>query len=211
METYILLEGIENAPAERFRLRRVFGAGTRKRKRRCRRAQDVGLWDVAGHARASDSLYQNAGGARRQPRYLNDASNDAGAMEICGRGLLLLTVTLRDEQNDLVFRQGCIDGSEESGPSNEEGDDYIRKNDNIPKRQDRNPVRGRNTFIVALENLGHAEAIRWRGVTVTATEEYQLRAVGGAASSREPAGSYPQNPLSGSSHPLAAPPKAPSW
>ena len=90
-------------------------------------------------------------------------------MKIGRRRLLLFTVTLSDEQDDLVFRQCRLDGSERGGAPDEQRDDYIGENDDIPKRQDRNSIRCRDGFIVALEDLRHARVGRRRKVVETAT------------------------------------------
>src|SRR5438105_5302386 len=80
VETYILLEGVENASAERLRLGSVLGRGSLERKRRCRSAQDVPRRDVARDASAGDAFDQNARCAGRQTRDLHDSTDDAGAM-----------------------------------------------------------------------------------------------------------------------------------
>jgi hypothetical protein len=74
-------------------------------------------------------------------------------MQIGSRGFLLLTVSLGNEQNDLVFGECGFDCRERGGPPNQERNDYIWENDNIPKRQDRNPVRRRDALVVSLKNL----------------------------------------------------------
>jgi hypothetical protein len=84
-------------------------------------------------------------------------------MEI-GRGrLLLLTVALCDQQQDLVFRQRGFDCREGSWSPHQKWDNYIGENDNIPKRQDRNPVRRRDALIIALESLSYASFLRLIG------------------------------------------------
>jgi hypothetical protein len=74
-------------------------------------------------------------------------------MQVSGRGLLLLAVPLSDEQDDLVLGEGCLDGSKRRGAPDEERNDYIGENDNIPQRQDRNPVRRRDALVVPLKSL----------------------------------------------------------
>jgi hypothetical protein len=75
-------------------------------------------------------------------------------MEIGCRRLLLLPIPLGDKQDDLVFGERCFDCCERRWPPNEQWNDYIGENDNIPKRKDRNAVRRRDALVVALEGLG---------------------------------------------------------
>jgi hypothetical protein len=77
-------------------------------------------------------------------------------VQIGGCRLLLFTVSLRNEQDDLVLGQRGFDRCERCGPPDEERDDYIGENDNIPKRKDRDPVRRRDALVVALESLRQA-------------------------------------------------------
>jgi hypothetical protein len=74
-------------------------------------------------------------------------------MQIGSGRLLLLSVALGDEQDDLVFRERGLDRRKRRGAANQKRNDYIGENDNIPKRKDRNPVRRRDAFIVALKYL----------------------------------------------------------
>jgi hypothetical protein len=74
-------------------------------------------------------------------------------VQIGSRGLLLLAIALRDEENDLVFREGGFDGGKRCRPSDQERDYYVGENDNIPKREDRNAVRRRDGLIVPLKSL----------------------------------------------------------
>jgi hypothetical protein len=74
-------------------------------------------------------------------------------VKVSGGRLLLLSVALSDQQNDLVFREGSLDCCERRRATYEERDDYIGENDNIPKRKDRNPVRRRDALVVALKSL----------------------------------------------------------
>jgi hypothetical protein len=153
MEADVLLERIHHAPAQRFGLRDVRWTRPFEREGRSGRSQDVACGDVAGYASASDSFDEDARGPGGKSRHLDDASDDAGAVEISSRWLLLLAVTLCDEQDDLVLGQRCLDGSKRRGAPNEERNDYIGENDNIPQRQDRNPVRRRDALVVPLKSL----------------------------------------------------------
>jgi hypothetical protein len=74
-------------------------------------------------------------------------------VQVSGGRLLFLSVSLRDEQNDLVLGESSLDGGQRRGTSHQERDDYIGKNDNIPKRKDRNTVRRRDALVVALKSL----------------------------------------------------------
>ena len=122
------------------------GRGTPRRATRCA--------DVAGDRGASDSLDQHSRRAGGKPGYLYDSTDDAGAVQV-GRGrLLLLSVALRDQENDLVFRERGLDGGEGCRPTDQQRDYYIGENDNIPKRKDRNPVRRRDALVVPLKNWG---------------------------------------------------------
>ncbi len=153
METDVLLERVHHAPAQRFRLRDVFETRPFERERGRGRPQDVTGGDVAGHAGARDSFDQDAGGARRKPRYLNDSTDDAGPVQVSRGGLLLFAVALGDQQDDLVLRQRGFDGGKRRRTANEEGNDYIGENDDIPQRQDRYPVRRRDALVVPLKSL----------------------------------------------------------
>src|SRR6267378_8166773 len=128
-------------------------AGSIERKRRHRRAKDVAGRHVAGYSRAGDSFHEDPRGAGGKPRHLNDATYYPCAVQVSGGGLLLLSVPLRDEQNDLVLGESCLDCGQRRGTSHQERDDYIGKNDNIPQRKDRNPVRRRDALVVALKSL----------------------------------------------------------
>jgi hypothetical protein len=75
-------------------------------------------------------------------------------MEVSRRGLLLFAVALRDQQNDLVFRERGLDCGKRSWSPNEKRNDYIGENDDIPQRQNRNPVRRGDALVIPLENLG---------------------------------------------------------
>ena len=149
----VLLERVHHAPAQRFRLRNVLRTGPIERERGCGRPQDVSSWDVASDAGAGDPFNEDARGARRKARYLNNPSDDARPMQISRRGLLFLAVALGDEQDDLVLREGGLDRGERGRTSNEEGNDYVGENDNIPQRQDRNPVRRRDALVIPLKDL----------------------------------------------------------
>jgi hypothetical protein len=84
-------------------------------------------------------------------------------VQVRRRRLLFLAVALGDKQQDLVFRQRCFDSGQRSWSPYEQGDNYIGENDNIPKRQDRNPVRRRDAFVIALESLSYASFLRLIG------------------------------------------------
>jgi hypothetical protein len=83
---------------------------------------------------------------------LHNASDHARAVEIGSGWLLLFTVALGDEQDDLVFRERGFDGRERSRSPNEQRDYYIGENDNIPKRKDRNAVRRRDALVIPLKD-----------------------------------------------------------
>jgi hypothetical protein len=78
-------------------------------------------------------------------------------MQVCRCRLLLLAVALRDEQQDFVLSQRCLDGRQGCRAPDEKRDHYIRENDNIPKRQNRNPVRRRDGLVIALKD--------WQGLS----------------------------------------------
>src|ERR1700737_1138986 len=152
VEADVLLERVEDPSTKRL------GLGIRcprsfERKRRDRRAQDVAGRDVAGDPRAGDSFHEDARGTGRQPRDLDDAPDYARSVQIGSGRLLLLSVTLRHEQNDLVLGESSLDGRQRCWTSHQERDHYIGKNDNIPKRKDRDPVRRRDALVVALKSL----------------------------------------------------------
>jgi hypothetical protein len=149
----ILFERIHHAPAERFRLGDILGARTFEREGRGGGPQDISGGDVAGHPGAGDSFDENTRRACRQARNLYHASDDARPVEVGGRRLLLFAVALRDQQNNLVFCQRRLDSRERSRASDEKGDDYIGENDDIPQRQDRNPVRRGDRLVIPLKNL----------------------------------------------------------
>src|SRR6266545_4345018 len=83
-------------------------------------------------------------------------------MKIRRGGLLLFAVALRDEQEELVLRHCGFYGGEGGSPADEERDDDIRENDNIPERQHRDAIGCRNAFVVPLEYLGHVLETRER-------------------------------------------------
>ena len=87
-----------------------------------------------------------------------NGGTSACTMEISGCRLLLLAVPLRNEQKNLILCQRGFDCRQRRGPPDEERNDYVRKNDNIPKRQNRDPVRRRDGFIVALKSLSHGSS-----------------------------------------------------
>jgi hypothetical protein len=153
METDVLLERVHHAPAERFSFCDVLRTRTLEREGCCGRSQDIAGGDVASDAGAGDSFDEDARRAGRKARYLNDAPDYPRPMQVSRRGLLLLAVALRDEQDDLVLGERCLDGGKGCRTPNEQGDDYIGENDNIPQRQDRNPVRRRDALVVPLKSL----------------------------------------------------------
>src|SRR5437868_12116693 len=138
-------------------------------------------------------------------------------MQIRGGGLPLFPVALRDEEDDLVFGEPGFDRRERCRTPDQKGDDYIGKNDDIPKRQDRNPVRRRDGFIVALESLGQDRSEAGAQRMVTATYDYRPGALGGAAGGcgllRDVHGDFFEEERATfsilGSEPLAAPPTAP--
>jgi hypothetical protein len=154
VEADVLLEGVENATAECFGLRYILGSRTFEREGRSRGPQNIAGGDVTGDAGAGDSFNQNACRSGGKPRHLHHSSDNAGAMKVSGGGFLLFAVALRNQQNQLVFRQRCLDRSQGCRPSNEQRNYYIRENDDITERQDRDPVRSRDGLIVTLEDLG---------------------------------------------------------
>ena len=68
--------------------------------------------DVARDARPGESLDENARATVRESRYLKNASENAGAMEVSSSGLLRLAFLLRDEENELVAFDCRIDRGE---------------------------------------------------------------------------------------------------
>jgi hypothetical protein len=74
-------------------------------------------------------------------------------MQVSRRGLLLLAVPLSDEQDDLVLGERCLNGGKRCRTPNEQGNYYIGENDDIPQRQDRNPVRRGDALVIPLKDL----------------------------------------------------------
>jgi hypothetical protein len=108
---------------------------------------------VARDAGAGDSFDEDARGAGREPGDLHDPPDDPGSVQVSGRWLLLLSIALGDEKDDLVLRHRRFDCGQRRRSPHEEGNYYIGENDDIPKRQDRDAVRRRDAFVVALKSL----------------------------------------------------------
>jgi hypothetical protein len=83
-------------------------------------------------------------------------------VQIGRRGFLLFSVALCDEQENLVLCQRRLDRGQRCRPADEQRNDYIGKDDDVTKRQDRNPVRRRNGLVVPLEGLGQPYASFFR-------------------------------------------------
>jgi hypothetical protein len=150
----VFLERVHHPAAQCLRLRRIYGARAVEREGSSGGAEYVAGGDVACHPGAGDSFHQHSRRACRKPGHLHDAADDAGAVQVSRCGFLFLSVALGDQQNELVFRERGFDGRERSRPSNEQRDDYIGENDNIPKRKDRDPVRRRDALVVAYKSWG---------------------------------------------------------
>ena len=153
VEADVLLERVHHPPAQRFSLGRTLRSRPLEWERGRGGTEHVACWYVAGDPRAGDSFDQDTRGAGGKSGDLDDPPDDAGAVQVGSGGLLLLAVALRHQENDLVLGKGRLDGGKRGRPPDEERDYYVGKNDNIPKREDRNPVRRRDGLIVPLEGL----------------------------------------------------------
>src|SRR5687768_7929118 len=96
-------------------------------------------------------------------------------MQVGGGGLLLFTVPLGNEQDQLVFGKSRLDRRKGRGPPHEQRDDNVGENDDITKRKNRDPVRCRDALVVPLKGLRQGFAWWREGAltaagTVTATE-----------------------------------------
>jgi len=152
VEADVLLERVHHPPAQCLRLGCILSARPLEREGRRGRAQHIARRDVSGDSGAGDSLDQHPRRAGGKPGYLHYLADHAGAVQVCRRGLLLLSIALRDEEDGLVFRERCLDGGEGCRAPDQQRDYYIGENDNIPKRKDRDPVRRRDALVVPLKN-----------------------------------------------------------
>ncbi len=100
-----------------------------------RRAKVAGGRDVSRHARAAHAFDEDARRAVRLPRRLNDARDDADAMQVAGRGLLGVRALLRDEEERAAVGSRRLDRVERRLPSDEQRHGDVRKDDDVAQRQ----------------------------------------------------------------------------
>ena len=87
--------------------------------------------------RAGASLHQDLDGAVRQLEELEYRADHADGMDVLGRRLVLGGVLLRHEEDLLVVLHDGLERSDRLLAPDKERHDHVRKDDDVPERQDR--------------------------------------------------------------------------
>ena len=111
---------------------------------------------ITSDPRARDALDEDLRGAVRQPDDLHEPSDDADAIQVAGRGILEIRVSLRDEQDDVAVIRGRVDGRERLRAADEQRHDDVGKHHDVAEREHRKPVRNLEPLGVASQDQRHA-------------------------------------------------------
>ena len=115
---------------------------------------------VARDARAADALDEHLGGAIRIARDLEDAPDDPDAEEVLRPRLVHVGALLGDEEDPAVLGERRLDRRERGRPPDEQRDDHVREDDDIPERHDGDALGDVEAFGFAGEGEGHGGEYR---------------------------------------------------
>ena len=135
VELDILIEEPERRTHQDIRLPLVQGQAFAQGRHR--RDEDIQGLGVALDARPTHPLHQDLDGADRQLQQLQHIGQGPDLVQIGGPGLIGFSALLRDEQDLLVAGHGAIQGPDGLVPANEERNDHVRIDDDVPQGQDR--------------------------------------------------------------------------
>jgi hypothetical protein len=100
------------------------------------------LGDEALDARAAQALNENLQPAVGELAHAHDESDRARAIQRVGLGILFRRFTLgHDETQPLIILQGDLHGVQRDGPRHAQRSNHVRKNHQIPHRQQRQNIR----------------------------------------------------------------------
>jgi hypothetical protein len=114
---------------------------------------------VAGHPGSGHAFDEDLGGTVRQAGALEDAGYDPDPVQVARSGVLDLSATLGDHQDELVLpgatgRFGRIESRQRGGTAHEQRHHDIREDHDLAQREHREAVRSDELLGVAGEE-GH--------------------------------------------------------